>query len=288
MTQRLIFAISILILAAALPGGTGALARAEVTYHVGIGDVLRVDVPGEADFSGTLQVNAKGAVTLKMVGDVPVAGLTVIEIRDKLSEILGRDYLLNPTVKVEIAEYHSKKILVLGEVRKPGEFFLQQDAIGILEVLSLVGGMTENGGGQVIVFRRGAEAETATGMQKLEIDIQKVLRGEPGGADVPILPDDIVNFPSRKTDSAAYQVFIEGKVNDPGVYEFHPGMTVYELCMKAGGFAPFSAENRTLIVREEGGKMIRIKVNLKKIKEGEAPDVPLKPGDKVIVPGSRI
>ena len=125
-------------------------------------------------------------------------------------------------------------------------------------------------------------------MQKLEIDIQKVLRGEPGGTDVPIQPDDIVNFPSRKTDGASYQVFIEGKVNNPGVYDFHPGMTVYELCMKAGGFAPFSAENRTLIVREEDGKMTRIKVNLKKIKEGEAPDVPLKPGDKVIVPGSRI
>jgi polysaccharide export outer membrane protein len=191
-------------------------------------------------------------------------------------------------VKVEIAEYHSKKILVLGEVRKPGEFFLQKDTISILEVLSMVGGMTENGGDQVIVFRKGEGAEPGAGMRKLEIDIQKVLRGEPGGTDVPILPDDIVNFPSRKTDGASHQVFIEGKVNNPGVYDFHPGMTIYELCMKAGGFAPFSAENRTLIVREEDGKMTRIKVNLKKIKEGEAPDVPLKPGDKVIVPGSRI
>jgi polysaccharide export outer membrane protein len=269
-----------------LIGGGWLAAQAE--YHVGPGDTLKVEVPGEADFSGDLQVNANGAITLKMIGDIPVAGLTVIEIRDKLVDILGRDYLLNPTVKVEISEYRSKKILVLGEVRKPGEFFLQRDWIGILEVLSLTGGMTEHCGDQVVVFRKGGEPTADGSVRKQEIEIQRVLRGESDSEDHRIYPGDIVNFPSRQSDGASYQVFVEGKVKNPGVYEFHPGMTVYELCMKAGGFAPFSAENRTLIVREEDGKVIRLKVNLKKIKQGDLPDVPLKPADKVIVPGSRI
>jgi len=274
-----IFSILLIILGIPLLGAVG--------YHVGIGDVLKIEVLGETDFSGSMPVNPRGEITLKMVGDIPVAGLTVTEIRAKLTEILGRDFLLEPNIKVEITEFKSKKILILGEVKKPGEFFLSQDAITLLEVISMAGGLGEAAGEEAIVFRRSSEANQDSSFTKLTVNIRDLLRGETSPDATMVIPEDIINFPSRKTESASYEVYIEGKVKTPGVYEFQPGLTVYELCLKAGGFLQFSAENRTMIVRTEGDKITRIKADIKKIKKGDAPDIPLAPGDKVIIPESR-
>lgn len=255
-------------------------------YHVGRGDVLKVEVIGEADFSGSMQVNGNGAITIKMIGEIPVTGLTQLEIKDKLTAILRKDYLVDPNVKVEVAEYKSKKIVVLGEVSKPGEYFLSKDSLTILEVISMAGGLNENIGDKISIFRKQVLPEGGTADQKAEINVQDLLGGKVKEAELQVLPDDVVNFPSRKTDTTAYQVYIEGKVKTPGIYEFHQGMTVYELCLKAGGFDQFSAENRTTIIRLEGETVQKIKANLKKIKKGDKPDIPLVPGDKVIVPGS--
>ena len=265
----------------------GLSARGAAGYHVGIGDVLKIEVLGETDFSGSMPVNPRGEITLKMVGDIPVVGLTVTEIREKLTEILGRDFLLDPSIKVEITDFKSKKILILGEVKKPGESFLSQDSVTLLEVISMAGGLGDGAGEEAIVFRRSSQPEQNNAFEKLTMNIRELLRGETSPDATIILPDDIINFPSRKTESASYDVYIEGKVRTPGVYEYRPGMTVYELCLKAGGFMPFSAENRTLIVRTEGDKITRLKADIKKIKKGDAPDIPLAPGDKVIVPESR-
>ena len=102
-----------------------AWAGAAEAYHLGIGDVLKIEVVGEADLTGVFPISPRGTVTLKLIGEIEVGGLTLTEARDKLRAVLERDYLLNPTVKVEIQEYKSKKILVLGEVRKPGEYYLR-------------------------------------------------------------------------------------------------------------------------------------------------------------------
>ena len=264
-----------------------AWAGAAEAYHLGIGDVLKIEVVGEADLTGVFPISPRGTVTLKLIGEIEVGGLTLTEARDKLRAVLERDYLLNPTVKVEIQEYKSKKILVLGEVRKPGEYYLRQDATNILEVLSLVGGMTENAASDAILFRRAAEpAAGGEGRTKFTISLQDVLSGRQDPDALPILPDDIINVPSRKSDTQSYQVYIEGKVKSPGAYDFRPGMTVYELCLMAGGFLPFAAENRAEVIRLDGETVTRLKINIKKIKKGEIRDVPLVPGDKVIVPES--
>jgi polysaccharide export outer membrane protein len=266
--------------------GGGSVLAADA-YHLGPGDVLKIEVVGEQDLSNLFTISPRGTITFKLLGEVEAGGLTVTEVRDKLQAVLEKDFLLNPTVKVEIQEHRSKKILVLGEVRKPGEFFLKQDSTNILEVLSLVGGMTENAAAEVILFRRSASpTEGADGRDKRTINLQDVLSGRLDPDAEPILPDDILNFPSRKADAQSYQVYIEGKVKTPGAYEFRPSMTVYELCLEAGGFLPFAAENRTEIIRQEGEQITRIKVDIKKIKKGQIRDVPLSPGDKVIVPES--
>ncbi len=252
-------------------------------YKIGKGDVLNIDVLGESDFSGNFTVNEKGCITLKYIGDFKVEGLTLEELKKKLYDVLNRDYINNPTIKVKIVEYKSKKIIVLGEVNHPGEYYLKKNRVSILEVISMTGGLTEKCGDVAIVFRKKSDNNE---FKKIEIKIGELLSGKGKPDKAYIYPDDIVNFPRKVEDNPNLKVYIEGKVIKPGAYKYRRGMTVYQLCIEAGGFAEFSAENRAYIIRTVNGKTKKIKVNLKKVRSGKARDIKLKPGDRVIIPSS--
>lgn len=84
--------------------------------------------------------------------------------------------------------------------------------------------------------------------------------------------------------SLRHQISVEGEVKRPGVYNYQRGMTALNACIMAGGFDKYAAANRTLIIRKKGGKQVIIKVNLNDVKEGKAPDVELRPGDRIHVP----
>ncbi len=252
-------------------------------YKIGPGDVLKIDVIGESDFSGTFTVNGDGNITLKYIGDFKVGGLTIDEVKKKLYTILNKDYINNPNIKIKILEYKSKKIVVLGEVNRPGEYYLKKNRITILEVISMAGGLSDNCGNLAIVFRK---VKGKTEFKKIEIKIGDILSGIEKPDKIFIYPDDIINFPKKREDNPNLKVYIEGKVVKPGAYKYVKGMTVYQLCLEAGGFAEFSAENRAYIIRNVKGKTVKIKVNLKKVRKGKAKDINLKPGDRVIIPSS--
>ena len=61
-------------------------------------------------------------------------------------------------------------------------------------------------------------------------------------------------------------------------------MTALKACILAGGFSTFAAPNRTRIIRKKGDKVEVIKIDLDEVRDGEIPDVELKPGDRIHVP----
>ena len=75
---------------------------------------------GNEDLSRSPTVQTSGAIALPLLGDVPVAGLTIAEVQRKLTTLLARDYLVNPQVEVKVKEYQSQFVTVLGEVNTPG------------------------------------------------------------------------------------------------------------------------------------------------------------------------
>ena len=72
------------------------------------------------EFSGTYPVNLEGKIQYKFVGDIPVSGLTKLELKDKLITILTK-YVIDPDIDVTISQYISKVIFIVGEVGAPGK-----------------------------------------------------------------------------------------------------------------------------------------------------------------------
>lgn len=98
-----------------------------------------------------------------------------------------------------------------------------------------------------------------------------------------------VNIVITKPASAFSQVKVIGQVSHPAAVPYRDGMTVLDAVLAVGGLANFAAGNRAHIVRSENGKEIQIPVKLESLQNrGDmSQNLPLKPGDVLVVPESR-
>lgn len=107
-------------------------------YTLGPDDVIQIDVMRHPEFSGTFPVNLEGKIQIKFVGDIDVNGLTKAGLEDKLKKIISA-YVMNPEVNVTINEYKSKVIYVIGEVGRPGKYYMRSDTISVREAVMEAG-----------------------------------------------------------------------------------------------------------------------------------------------------
>ncbi|MCK4244033.1 MAG: polysaccharide biosynthesis/export family protein [Candidatus Omnitrophica bacterium] len=92
----------------------------------------------------------------------------------------------------------------------------------------------------------------------------------------------------KESKSPGWNVYVLGMVKKPGAYEFKEGLTALDACVLAQGFKDFAAPNRTTITRRENGENRVIKIDLNKVRKGKVKDIPLRPGDRIDIPESRL
>ncbi|HRI68669.1 MAG TPA: polysaccharide biosynthesis/export family protein [Polyangium sp.] len=129
------------------------------TYSVGPADVLEVRVWHNDQLSRRVMVRPDGFITLPLIGDVSCTGKTVEEISSDIAN-RGATYYTDPlVVSVEVAELHSYRIYVLGEILRPGEYS-PTGQVTVLQALSLAGGFTRFAApDEIIVIRKDAHGE---------------------------------------------------------------------------------------------------------------------------------
>jgi polysaccharide export outer membrane protein len=126
-------------LAAAQDGSSTAPANSASLPGVRPGDVIRVWVWREKDYSGEFPVEARGVVVLPLLGEISVPGKTAEALADTLREAY-RKYLNNPSIQITVL----RRIAVQGEVVKPG-LYPADATITIGELIALAGGVTPGG-----------------------------------------------------------------------------------------------------------------------------------------------
>jgi polysaccharide biosynthesis/export protein len=130
---------------AATPPGptpmTGATAPMSSEYIIGPGDVLQITVWKNDTLSRSLPVRPDGKISMPLLHDVQAAGLTAMQLRDKISTALG-EFMPNPEVAVSVTDVRSMRISILGEVAKPGVLELRGQTT-ILEAIAMAGGFKD-------------------------------------------------------------------------------------------------------------------------------------------------
>jgi len=129
------------------------------TFAVGPGDVLEVRVWQNDQLSRRVIVRPDGFVTLPLIGDVVSGGRTVEQIAKDITQA-GAKYYQDPlVVSVEVAELHSYRIYVLGEVARPGEF-TPTAQVTVLQAIALAGGFTRfAASNDIVIVRKDTRGE---------------------------------------------------------------------------------------------------------------------------------
>lgn len=245
---------------AADPAATSSSAP-EALYQVGPGDTLTVQVYGEPTLSGAFPVSQGGDLDVPLLGAVHVDGLTAAEVGTLLRSRLSPGYLVNPNVTVYVSTFASKPVQVLGAVQKPGVYYLHGPT-NVLQILSEAGGVVREGVNEVRVTRGGDNAVVIPYDQLLAqgSDEWKLQSG-----DVVFVPQSLVT--------------VMGSVGKPGEIAFREGLTVSRAIAAAGGALATANLGHVYILRGD----VRTRVNVRKVLAGDAADVLVQPGDRVVV-----
>lgn len=247
-------------------------------YRVGPRDVLDIKVYEEEDLDRVVRVSDDGTITLPLVGKLQVGGLEVDQLAELITTRLKADYLVDPQVTVHIQDYRSKRVEVLGAVKNPGVVFLTGPG-DLINVLAQAGGLLE-GAGRFLLLTHGGDEAAVGGIVTERVDVHALLDEGRFELNLPIAGGDKVFVPRRN------EIYVMGEVNKQGAVPYDSNMSLLQAITKAGGFANSAAASRVQIVRVVDGKEQILRVDVKRIQEGEGRDIPLMPEDIVTVPKS--
>ena len=252
----------------------GRTSWADQAYHVGQGDVLKVAVWAQPELSGQFTVDVSGAISMPLIGPVRAAGRTIDEIEKDIRALFADGFVKNPQVVIDVAEFKSQRVFVVGEVRTPGVVPLS-GTLTLVEALTRVGSLTEFAGGELVVIRP-AEGKTVEGpvlpsdagaRELLRVDV-KSLQSKGPTSNITLQDGDTVVVPRAEV------VYVIGQINTPGSFAFERDMTILQVISKANGVTEAGTTKRLKILRIVDGKRTEVKATL-----GDK----VQPGDTIVV-----
>ncbi len=243
-------------------------------YMISPDDVLEISVYGEPDLSTSAKVSRDGTIGYPLLGNIEAAGLTVRQLEKSITDLLERDYMVNPQVKVFIKEY--SKISILGEVEKTGSYQLEEN-LTLTQAIALAGGFNDSADTtKVKIIRSHGSGEGRI----IEVNFDDILNK--------VVQDPKISPSDKIVVEQIGRISIIGQVSRPGTYDLKKGLTVVEAIGLAGGFTPTASQNATRVVRAEGDKKVIINVPVANITRGsdDSKNIELRPGDTILVPES--
>lgn len=218
-----------------------------LSYVIGAGDQLLVDVYGASQQSMDLTVSPEGRVFLPNIGPVQVGGSTIEAATSRIKTSLGRIYsgisgtTPNTFLQVRLGNIRSIKVSMVGELTKPGTYTLPSFAT-VFNALYAAGGPNENGAFRNIqVYRNSRLVAT--------VDIYEFLSKGDQNANIVLQDNDVVIVPPLQA-----RVEVIGPVRREGLFEVKPNETLTDLYLYTGGFQSQAYKDRVTVRRIENNE----------------------------------
>ncbi len=212
-------------------------------YVIGEGDLLKITVYDNPDLTVDTRVSGDGKITLPLIGEATVTGMTAADAQRVIATALANGYIKKPQVTVFIAEYKSKKVTTLGEFTKPGLVELRGNST-LMEVISNAGGITTNAAETLFIQRKILTPQARGEEITITVDLNKLLEKGDISTNIMVKDGDSIYVPR-----AAF-VYVSGEVKTPGAYKITKGLTVLRSITLAGGFTQKASKGSTSIVRK--------------------------------------
>ncbi|HEY3455956.1 MAG TPA: polysaccharide biosynthesis/export family protein [Bryobacteraceae bacterium] len=264
-------------------------------YMLGPEDVVTVRALDLDEFSpqnlGPVRIDTQGDLRLPIAGRIHASGLTVEQLGTEIARKLS-DVVVEPDVTVSLTETKSHPVSVLGAVKTPGVYQITGRQT-LFEVLSLAGGLSPDAGNRVKITRQVevGKLDLPTARRDVsgkfiigELNLHAVMDAKNPTENIAVLAHDVISVPK------ADLVYVIGAVKRPGgfVLSEKEHMSTLQALALAEGLDRMSAGKNARIIRQEvaGGDRSEIPVNIERILDGHAKDVPLQANDILFIPTS--
>ena len=209
-------------------------------YVIGPNDELLIDIYGNSEASYNLKVSPEGNINVEFVGIIPVAGLTIeaatSRIRSRLSSVYNGLKNGSTSLNIAIGSIRSIKVILTGEIVKPGTYTLPSLA-NVFNALYFSGGPTDNGSFRSIELIRG-------GKKIATLDIYDFLMKGEMSDNLRLQDQDIIRVPVYQS-----RIEIVGEVKRPGIFELRTGESFKELLTFAGDFTEDAFRARVKVLK---------------------------------------
>lgn len=154
-------------------------------YRIGPDDSLQVTVAEDSHMSGAVLVRPDGKISLPMIGDVPAAGFTPVQLALNITELVKK-YVKDPTVTVAVLSINSKQVIMVGEVMRVGPLPMRPN-MTVLQAIVTAGGLSPYANKKKIYILRGEPGHE----QRIPFNYKKSLLND----DTLVQPGDRIVVP---------------------------------------------------------------------------------------------
>jgi polysaccharide biosynthesis/export protein len=249
---------------------------------VGPNDLLDIGVYDSPELSGTVRVDGEGCIKLPMLDQsVKVAGLLPAQIEQRLAEYLVRGQLIvKPQVRVTVAEYQSRTVVISGAVRKPTTFQAFGD-VTLLDAITRADGLLDTAGSEILV-----ESKPGEDGQRLakRISTAALFRSVDSPENISLYGGEQIRVLEEG------RISVIGDVKHAGVFPVREPQdaSLLRLIAEAEGLEP-NASAEAYIFHDTSKPQDKAlnRIDLRRILEQKAPDINLAEGDVLYVPDNR-
>jgi polysaccharide export outer membrane protein len=243
-------------------------------YVVGPQDVLKITVFDEPTMSGTYRVDTDGSFQYPMLGRVVAGGRSVRDIEQMLKTKLEDGYIRRAQVAVDVDQFRSRSVFIVGEVRSPGKYPMSGQ-MSLIEALAAAGSTTPTASSEVLILRPRdpVAAQPLTPDQVEQTNVHRInladLQLGRLSENVTLMEGDTIFVPK------AEKFYMTGQIRNPGAYTYERGLTVLQAISLAGGLTDKGSNRRLKVIRTVKGK---------KTEQGIDLNDAIQPGDTLVIP----
>ncbi len=280
-------------LQAQVAGAEAARIDQPAQYLLGPGDQLGIHVLDLDEVSDKpVRIDPSGTVDLPLIGRITAAGLTLDQFRDALTKRLSK-YIESPQIAINVLEYHSQPVSILGAVNNPGVHQLTGPK-RLLDVVSLAGGFRQDAGSKLTITRQlhwgtlplpNARTDSSGQFSVAEVSVGSLTAAKNPVENIFVKPNDTVSVPKAEL------VYVMGQVKKAGGFELtsRDSISLLKALALAEGLDHDASPKKARIMRASAlqtSNVNEVPVDLQRILEGKAPDVQLHADDVLFIPSN--
>ncbi len=242
---------------------------------IGPGDLMDISVFDTPELAQRARVNGDGKITLALIGEIFVKGMTADEVRATIrTKLVDGHFVKNPQVTVFVSEYAGQMVYVTGEVNRPGGYPLLTSH-RLQDLVAVAGGLTPRASNLITIERQSASPASPT--------VLRVNLKDSDNANPEMMPGD------RITVELTGLVYVLGDVGRPGGFliDRRTELTVLKALALAEGPTQDASLTKASLLHSKDPNAQPIPLNIKMIVKAKAPDLPLEAGDIIWVNSSQ-